>query len=99
MSRRDLAAALPDAFGPDLAGSLNNLLPIYQKYLLCWGWSEPRKPIGLPLLGDAVICYYRQDLWQKLRKLTAPEPAPNRVARDRSGARSADARHRTEGRS
>jgi DNA primase len=39
-------------------------------------------------IGDeAVRRYYRQDLWQRLRKLTTPESAPNRSARDLSGGR------------
>jgi DNA primase len=38
-------------------------------------------------IGDeAVRRYYRQDLWQRLRRLTAGEPAPDRASRDRFGA-------------
>ncbi len=57
----------------------NKLLPLYRKKLLLWDG----KAYALPLLGDALLCFYRRDLFaeeqhgvafQKKygRKLTAP---------------------------
>src|SRR4029077_3706130 len=39
------------------------------------------------IADETVRRYYRQDLWQRVRKLTAPESAPGRIARDLSGGR------------
>ena len=49
---------------------------------------EARINALMAAIGDeAVRRYYRQDLWQRLRRLTAGEPAPDRAAGDRVGSR------------
>ncbi len=44
-----------------------NILPIYRQKLLIWD----RTPYGLPLLGDAPLCFYREDLFQDKGHQTA----------------------------
>src|SRR5262249_13706368 len=79
----DGVVPLPAELCSDKTGSSwSGLLPIYRRYLLRWG--PEGTPVALPILGDAVVCYYRKDLFddprhqeayqkQTGRRLVAPE--------------------------
>jgi multiple sugar transport system substrate-binding protein len=53
--------AVPEAY-TDRTGSYgwDRLLPIYRDRLLVWG----EHAYAMPLLGDALLCFYRRDLFQ-----------------------------------
>ncbi|HLJ92084.1 MAG TPA: extracellular solute-binding protein [Gemmataceae bacterium] len=50
----------PELVEPDGGYAWQNLLPLY-RYKLCI-WDQ--KVVALPLLGDARVCFYRDDLFQ-----------------------------------
>jgi multiple sugar transport system substrate-binding protein len=53
-------APLPDTFRKDRKVDWRGLLPLYREQLLVWD----RAPYGLPLCGDAPLCFYRKDLFR-----------------------------------
>jgi DNA primase len=86
----------PGAIADVLAGARPLADVLWRRETEAGRFDTPERRAGLEArinelttaIGDeAVRRYYRQDLWQRLRKFTAPEPAPGRIARDLYGGR------------
>jgi multiple sugar transport system substrate-binding protein len=60
LAKEDLLRTLPEEYLGDRNAAWTDLLPLYREQLLAWN----QKRFGFPLLGEAPVCTYRDDLFQ-----------------------------------